>query len=181
MTLSNNRQSKILQLILCALLFVFFSRAAQSEKTDKSIFQDHQVTVYEGKTLIPDGYRFSGGVWFDEIGKATNAPSINFSGKYLIGLHSCGQGCRYYTLTDLITGNYNPSLEIFSSGGETQSKTKPGSTYYVELLFKRHSNLLIAQRYTQLKKEEVCMETHLIFEDSKLRTIKDNQQCRKYQ
>lgn len=181
MTLSNNHQNKIFQVILCTLFYLFIPKAAQSETTDISIFQDYRVTMHEGDTLIPEGYKFSGGVWLDEIGKATNAPSINFSGKYLIGLHSCGQGCRYYTLTDLTTGNYNPSLKIFTSGSESQNKKKPGSTYYIDLLFRQYSNLLISQRYTQLNKEEVCLETHFIFEDNKLRTIKDNQQCRKYQ
>ncbi|WP_167629357.1 hypothetical protein [Aquipseudomonas alcaligenes] len=171
----------MLKLILCALLLLFFSRTAQSETTENSAFQDHQVTVYKGQITIPEGYRFSGGLWFDETGKATNAPSINFAGKYFIGLHSCGQGCRYYTLTDLITGNYNSSLQIFSSGGESQDKERPSNTYYIELLFKQYSNILIAQRYTQLEMEEVCMETHFIFEDNKLRTIKDNQQCRDIQ
>ena len=159
MTLSNNHQSKTLQLILYILLSLFFSRIAQGEITDESIFQDHQVAVYKGKTLIPEGYRLSGGVWLDEIGKATNAPSINFSGKYLIGLHSCGQACRYYTLTDLITGNHNYSLNIFSSGNDNQKRKEPDSAYYTELLFRQDSNLLIAHRYTQLNKEEACIET----------------------
>jgi hypothetical protein len=85
-------------------------------------FSDYPIAVYAGTLHIPNYYVNSGDVWRDDMGKEVAPPNVNFAGKYYIGLHSCGTQCRYFTLSDLTTGNESRALDMFSGNGGGHKK-----------------------------------------------------------
>ena len=66
---------------------------------------------YNGKIVLPEGYRKEEGLIFNDINKAVEL-TINYNGKYAIVRNSCGTGCMYLTLVDVSNGlSDNPDLE----------------------------------------------------------------------
>jgi hypothetical protein len=72
--------------------------------TQQKLFNQYPVPIYSGMLHVPKKYVLREGVWRDELGKEIGRPEINFSGKYYVGLHSCGAECRYFPFGDLATG-----------------------------------------------------------------------------
>jgi len=108
-------------------------------------FSDYPAILYKGPLRIPSYYVKTGDVWRDDMGKEVAPPTINFAGKYHLGLHSCGAECRYFTLSDLSTGQDTKALDMFSSDGEKPSKTTDGRTYITGLLSHADSTMVVAQ------------------------------------
>ena len=109
-------------------------------------FADYPAAAYTGSLRIPSYYvRDAGGVWRDDMGKQVAPVAINFAGRYYIGLHSCGTGCRYFTLSDLSNGRDSKALDMFSSHGGEPTRTKDGRSYVTELIAHPESTMLVAR------------------------------------
>ncbi len=135
-------------------------------------FQDYPVVRHPGPWFIPKGVRrVSENEWRNDQGKLIDRPTLNFGAKYAASLHSCGTGCRYYTLTDLSTGRDFDTLAPFSSG-EPSPMTKDGYLYVTDLVTRAGSNMLVAQY--QVENGTVggeCRERIFVLENERLRPI----------
>ncbi|WP_224005267.1 hypothetical protein [Paraburkholderia tropica] len=135
------------KLVTIIAYFIVISASPVFAADDAGVpkFSDYPSVVYTGRLHIPSYYVKSDGIWRDDMGKAVSPPRVNFAGKYYIGLHSCGTECRYYTLSDLDTGNDSKALDMFSSDGAEPTKTSDGRTYVTDLISRPDSRLVIAQ------------------------------------
>lgn len=146
-------------------------------------FADHKVSLYQGKTLLPKWIgRGNQGEWRDGLGKLVDAPEVNFAGKYFVAVHSCGNGCRYYTLTDLSSGRELNALDVFAAG-ENPPKTSDGHEYISILYYRPDSRMLVAQYLIDPQRGlEQCRERTFVFQSGRLRPITGTrQQCTKLQ
>lgn len=130
-------------------------------------FRNFPAKVYSGNLRIPYYYVKSDDMWRDDMGKAVAPPKVNFAGKYYIGLHSCGTECRYYSLSDLTTGNDSSALTMFSSAGEKPPTTSDGRTYVTELLSRPDSKMIVALYHIDASdnKPEECRERIFLLSD----------------
>ena len=145
-------------------------------------FEDHEVPLYRGAVHPPAWIRHVGGdEWRDGLGKLVGPPEINFAGKYFIAVHSCGTGCRYYTLTDLSSGRDLDLLEMFAAA-EPTPKTRDGREYITELFSRPNSRLLVAQYYIGSGQgNEECRERVFLFDGGKLKPVTNTRRgCRKF-
>ena len=156
---------RIPALAMACLLMV--ATTAQSEAIDPD-FSNYSVEIYTGKFKIPDYYKKTDDGWRDDMGKLVDNPHVNFAGKYFIGRHSCGTECVYYSLSDLATGKDYNSLNMFSSGGDTPTRTKDGRRYLTELRSVPGSRLLIAMYYISASSShgEECKQKEFLLDDS---------------
>lgn len=117
-------------------------RVIEERKPKFAHFAVPQVTG----VVAPDGYRKDeDGAWRDRMGKHVRDPVVNFAGRYHLELHSCGAGCRYYTLIDLTSGaDLSSVVEMFGSM-DPPSRTSDGFIYVTDLLSRPDSRLLVAQ------------------------------------
>lgn len=126
-----------------------------------------------GRLYLPEGYIQKDDIWFDDLGKAVNPPVINFAGSYNISSHSCGSGFRYYTLTNLTNGkDFSEIFANFVSGQENNTAIN----YFIELVSKPDSNLLLARYYKKLDSEDF-QDCYFIFKDNKIEQIRNDLQC----
>lgn len=134
-------------------------------------FQQYRVDVFKGKIVRPKSMR-SGktGEWRNEFGKLVDPPEVNFAGRFYIGTHSCGTGCRYYSLTDLKTGGELRTLDAFAAG-EEPPQTKDGRTYLSVLHHRPFSNLLIVQYELGSAAARECRERSFAFEYGRLKPV----------
>jgi hypothetical protein len=104
-----------------------------------------------------------------------------FARKYYVVAHSCGTGCRYYTMTDLSSGRELDLLNAFAST-EPLPKTSDGREYLTILYYRYNSKLLIAQYLVDFDSEkEKCRERSFLFEGGKLKPItKIKYKCSKF-
>lgn len=157
-------------IILSLLLSVYVSCALAADGTPAPQFSDYPSKIYSGKSHIPSYYKKSGDVWRDDMGKAVSSPEVNFAGKYYVGVHSCGTECRYYTLSNLATGQDSNALEMFSSDGQSPSRTKDGRTYVTNLVTRSDSRMFVAQYHvdeSQTKPAECREKVFILSEDGK--------------
>lgn len=146
---------------------------SHTNSTSSDLFNKFLFNIYHGKTIPPKGYVQKNDIWFDDLGKAVNPPTINFAGRYNLGLHSCGYGCRYYTLTNLADGkDFSDILENFVSSPENDKI----NNYFIELFSQPDSNLLLA-RYYKTPESEIFQDCYFIFDNNKIRKIKDDIIC----
>lgn len=156
---------RFLPSLLLATICLATAYAAETTVTPK--FSDFPAGVYGGKLHIPSYYVKSDDMWRDDMGKTVAPPKVNFAGKYYIGVHSCGTECRYYTMSDLTTGNDSKALDMFSSDGEKPQKTSDGRTYVTELLSRPDSKMVVAQYHIDpsASKPEECRERIFLLSD----------------
>ena len=127
--------------------------------------------VYSGRLHMPRAmHRTGDDEWRDNAGKTVHSPHVNFAGKYFVAIHSCGTGCRYYTLTDLSSGRELDVLEDFSAG-ETPPKTREGFPYLTDLVTKPDSKLLVAQYRIDSPRGPECRERAFVFDRGKLTPV----------
>lgn len=149
-------------------------------------FSDYPAEVYSGKLKLPTYYKKMGDVWRDDMGKMVSSPMINFAGKYHIGIHSCGVGCRYYTLSNLVNGSDSDALDMFSNDADRPQKTSDGRFYITDLIGRAGSVMLVAQYHIEQSgalKEE-CRERifYLTDDGRKIKSItKTINRCEKFQ
>ncbi|MFM0285061.1 hypothetical protein [Paraburkholderia megapolitana] len=129
---------------LFLVLPILFSRSLCAAVEND--FSKYPAPVYQGSLHIPDYYKNTADGWRDDDGKLVAPPVINFSGKYYIGVHSCGAECRYYSLSDLSSGKDVNALNMFSSD-ETPLRARDGRVYITDLISKADSALLVARYY----------------------------------
>jgi len=144
-------------------------------------FEDYEVSVYLGAIHPPKWIRrVASDEWRDDLGKLVEPPEINFAGKYFLAVHSCGTGCRYYTLTDLSSGRDLDVLRDFDTV-EPLPKTRDGHEYMTELFSRPNSRMLVAQYHVKLSQgSEECRERAFLFEDEKLKSITNTRRvCRR--
>jgi hypothetical protein len=146
------------------LLCLTPSLAAQSSPR----FEDYEIAVYTGTIHRPKWIRrVRGDEWRDNIGKLVEPPEINFAGKYFVAVHSCGTGCRYYTMTDLSSGRELNLLNDFGAA-EPPPKTREGYPYVTNLVTRANSKLLVAQYRIDSPRGEECRERAFVFDGDKL-------------
>ncbi len=152
------------------------SLAAQSSPR----FKDYEVPVYTGAIHRPKWIRrVSGDEWRDNLGKLVEPPEVNFAGKYFISVHSCGTGCRYYTMTDLSSGRELNLLKDFGAA-EPPPTTREGYPY-TDLITRANSKLLVAQYRVESPRGEECRERAFVLVGDKLTPIIGTQRtCTQY-
>lgn len=168
------------KILLTLLLVCVLAGGAFAQKALPR-FEDYQVPVYRGATRPPKWIRHIGNVWRDNLGKLVEPPEINFAGKYFIVAHSCGTGCRYYTLTDLSLGRDLKVLGMFTTA-EPPPKTRDGQSYLTELFSRPNSKMLVAQYHIELRQSgEECRERVFMFEGVRLKpATRTRRACREF-
>ena len=151
------------------ILAIFFAFALHVTAQTAPRLEDYTVAIYTGAIHQPKWIRHVGGdEWRDEFDKLVEPPVVNFAGKYFVSVHSCGTGCRYYTMTDLSSGRELNLLKDFGAA-EPAPKTREGYTYVTDLLTRANSRLLVAQYHVNSSNGEECRERAFLF-DGKLIT-----------
>lgn len=154
------------------LLFIICVPLVPAQKKFLPRFKDYKVSLYQGKIHLPNWMHYgSDGESRDELDKLVESPGINFAGKYFVAGHSCGTGCRYYTMTDLSSGRELDVLDDFTTA-EPRPKTSDGYEYLTVLYNRYNSKMLAAQYFVDLKDDkEQCRERAFLFEGGKLKPI----------
>jgi hypothetical protein len=134
-------------------------------------FEDYEVATYKGVVHRPKWIRrVAENEWRDELGKLVEPPEINFAGKYFVAVHSCGTGCRYYTMTDLSSGRELSLLKDFSSA-EPAPTTRDGYPYATDLVTRANSKLLVAQFRVESPRGKECRERAFVLERGKITPV----------
>lgn len=122
--------------------------AAQgASRADGPPFGDHPERVLDEKQLRPP---------------AGAQMSVNYGGRYNIQVHSCGTGCRYYSMRDLADGRDLLWLDRFAATDQ-RPKTKEGFPYLTILHSRPDSSLLVAQFEVSMPSGETeCWEQHFV-------------------
>jgi len=162
-----------------ALLLLFLITAASSAQNVPR-FEDYPMPIYSGKINQPRWIRHVDGERRDNLGKLADPPEVNFAGKYFIAVHSCGTGCRYYTLTDLSSGLGLDLLRDFDAR-EPAPKTRDGYPYVTDLITRANSKLLVAQYHVDLHGGEECRQRAFVFDGNKITAVsKTRRTCTRY-
>ncbi|WP_334089931.1 hypothetical protein [Helicobacter typhlonius] len=126
-------------------------------------FSKYPAQIYQGKHKISQDYKCANTECRDINGKLVDL-KINFAGKYSIIPHSCGTGCRFYSLLDKQSGNDDYMiLSRFNTTPDTNNKDSIDI-----LLSQKDSNLLIAQYEYH---NGTCKQEKFIFDGKKLKFI----------
>lgn len=164
-----------------AALLLFFTLPALLVAQSLPRFEDYGVAVYTGAIHRPKWIRYVGNdEWRDNIGKLVEPPEVNFAGKYFVSVHSCGTGCRYYTMTDLSSGSELNLLNDFGAA-EPLPKTREGYPYVTDLVTRANSKLLVAQYRIDSPSGEECRERAFVFDgDNLMPTTGTRRACTQY-
>ena len=162
------------------LLLIFFGLTLQLTGQTAARFEDYEVAVYRGNIHAPKWIRcFADDEWRDELGKLVVPPEVNFAGRYFVAVHSCGTGCRYYTMTDLSSGRELDLLKDFAAA-DPPPTTRAGYPYITDLVTRANSKLLVAQFRLDLRGEE-CRERAFILDGEKITPVTNTRRsCTKY-
>ena len=161
-----------------ALVLIFLDFGIQ---VTPARFEDFEVAISRGAIHRPKWIRrIANDEWRDEVGKLVEPPEINFAGKYFVSVHTCGTGCRYYTMTDLSSGRELDLLKDFGAA-EPPPTTREGYPYITDLLTRANSRLLVAQFHVDTPRGEECRERAFILEGEKITPITNTRRsCTKY-
>lgn len=163
------------------LLLTFLSLPLQVTSPTSPRFEDYEVVIYRGTIHKPKWIRrVADDEWRDDLGKLVERPEINFAGKYFVSLHSCGTGCRYYTMTDLSSGRELDLLKDFGAA-EPPPKTREGYPYVTDLVTRANSKLVVAQFRIDSPRGEECRERAFILEREKITPVSSTRRsCTNY-
>lgn len=166
---------------LITVLLTFLGLTLQVTGQTSPRFEDYEVVLYRGNIHRPKWIRrVAVDEWRDELGKLVEPPEINFAGKYFVSVHSCGTGCRYYTMTDLSSGRELNLLKDFGAG-ERSPTTRGGYPYVTDLVTRPNSKLLVAQFRVDSPRGEECRERAFILEGEKITPVtKTRRSCTSY-
>jgi hypothetical protein len=167
--------------IILIIGLLMLAAEAKCETIDDD-FSSYRVNIYSGNIKVPEYYKKTDDGWRDDMGKLVDNPHVNFAGKYFIGRHSCGTECVYYSLSDLTTGKDSNYLDMFSSGGDTPTRTRDGRRYLAELRSKPGSRLLVARYHisASANRSAECKEKEFLLDESSDKIVpapKDSKQC----
>lgn len=140
-----NLQRKIV--LYCLALLASAHAYADSPVNPK--FSDYPAEIYSGEWTPPSFIKMEDDIWRDEMGKMVAPLSINTAGKFYMALHSCGTSCRYYTLTDLSSGEQSQALDAFSSQNTTSKNPNKGIITINEIITRPESFLLLIRSYNE--------------------------------
>jgi hypothetical protein len=171
---------KILIQVVVVIALCSINISAQAKRN--ASFEDYKTSVFKGTIRSPKWIKkVSENEWRDELGKLVVPPDINFAGKYFVAAHSCGTGCRYYTMTDITNGRELDLLNGFTTA-EPPPKTSDGYEYLSILYYQYDSKLMLVQYLVKLSNEkEQCRERAFLFEGGKLKPITAiSYKCRKF-
>ena len=162
-----------------ALLLICLSLTLQAQTPPR--FEDYEIVVHKGAIHKPKWIRrVAEDEWRDELGKLVEPPEINFAGKYFVSVHSCGTGCRYYTMTDLSSGRELDLLKDFGAA-EPPPRTREGYPYVTQLVTRANSKLLVAQFRVDSPRGEECRERAFIIEGEKITPVTNTRRsCTSY-
>lgn len=163
------------------LLLSFLCLTLEVTSQTSPRFEDYEVEIYRGAIHKPKWIRrVANDEWRDELGKLVDPPEVNFAGKYFISVHSCGTGCRYYTMTDLSSGRELDLLKDFGAA-EPPPKTREGYPYVTELVTRPNSKLVVAQFRIDSPRGEECRERAFILEGGKITPVTNTRRsCTNY-
>ena len=163
------------------LLLMSVGLTLQVTGLTSSRFEDYEVAIYRGTIHRPKWIRrVADDEWRDGLGKLVEPPEINFAGKYFVSVHSCGSGCRYYTLTDLSSGRELDLLKDFGAA-EPPPTTREGYPYVTDLVIRANSILLVAQFRVDSPRGEECRERAFILEGEKITPVTNTRRsCTNY-
>ncbi|WP_205417378.1 hypothetical protein [Trinickia diaoshuihuensis] len=101
------------------------------------------------------------------MGKEVAPVRINFAGRYYMGLHSCGTQCRYFTLSDLSTGQDSNAFDMFSAADGKRATTRDGRSYVTELVVHPNSTMVIARYHidSSAARPSECRERVFVLAD----------------
>jgi hypothetical protein len=154
--------------VAIAVLLLLFTLPAPLTAQSSPRFEDYEVAVYTGAIHRPKWICHVGSdEWRDNIGKLVEPPEVNFAGKYFVAVHSCGTGCRYYTMTDLSSGRELNLLKDFDAA-EPPPKTREEYPYVTDLVTRANSKLVVAQYRIDSPHGEECRERAFVFDGDKL-------------
>jgi hypothetical protein len=161
------------------LLLVFVGLTLQVTGQTSPRFGDYEVAIYRGTVHRPKWIRrVADDEWRDELGKLVEPPEINFAGRYFVSVHSCGTGCRYYTLTDLSSGR-----DLLKNFGATELSptTREGYSYVTDLVTRANSRLLVVQFRVDSPRGKECRERAFILEGEKITPVTNTRRsCTNY-
>lgn len=152
------------KLIVCLFCFSFINANELLEE-----FNKYPAKIYQGEHKIPKDYQCSNGECRDINNKLVDL-SINFAGKYSIIAHSCGAGCRFYSMLNVENGEDN--LEILSPFNTTPDVD--GKETIDDLLSKSDSRLLIVQTISDTD----CKQKSFLFDGNALRPLSQLESCK---
>lgn len=156
---------------MITIAIVFYSIAGVVAGQSLPRFEDYEVAVYTGSIRLPKWIRhISPDEWRDELGKLVDPPQVNFAGKYYVSVHSCGTGCRYYTMTDLSSAREFELLKDFGAA-EPPPKTREGYPYVTYLVTRANSKLLVAQFHVKSARGAQCRERAFVLEGEKITPV----------
>jgi hypothetical protein len=163
------------------LLLIFLGLTFQVIGQTSPRFEDYEAPVYRGTIHKPKWIRLvAKDEWRDQLDKLVGPPEINFAGKYLVSVHSCGTGCRYYTMTDLSSGRELDLLKEFDVT-EPSPTTREGYPYITDLVTRANSKLLVAQFHVDSPRGDECRERAFILEGEKITPVTNTRRsCTKY-
>jgi len=161
------------------LILIVLAVPLQAQRLPR--FEDYEATVHRGHLVPPKWIsHVKGDEWRDDFGKLVSEPEVNFAGKYFIAVHSCGTGCRYYSMTDLTNGRELNLLKSFATA-EPMPKTNDGYPYLTELISRANSKLLLAQYHVTLPSGEQCRERTFVLEGENLNPLTNTRRhCTRY-
>lgn len=167
--------------ITIAVVLVFYSIAGIVTGQSLPRFEDYEVAVYTGSIRLPKWIRqVDSDEWRDELGKLVDPPEVNFAGKYYVSVHSCGTGCRYYTMTDLSSAREFELLRDFGTA-EPPPKTREGYPYVTDLVTRANSKLLVAQFRVESPGGVECRERAFVLEGEKITPVTNTRRtCTQY-
>lgn len=152
------------KLIVCLFCFSFINANELLEE-----FNKYPAKIYQGEHKIPKDYQCSNGECRDINNKLVDL-SINFAGKYSIIAHSCGAGCRFYSMLNVENGEDN--FEILSPFNTTPDVD--GKETIDDLLSKSDSRLLIVQTISDTD----CKQKSFLFDGNALRPLSQLESCK---
>lgn len=152
---------KLVLLLCCVLLNAEFSNE----------FNSYPTKLYQCKYKIPQNYKCKNGECRDLMNKLVDL-SINFAGKYSIIAHSCGTGCRFYSMLNL--ENAEENFEILSQFNTTPDTSNKDDIDI--LLSQSDSKLLIVQHQYN---NGTCKQEKFIFDNEKLKPLGNVESCKK--
>ncbi len=127
---------------------------------------------YNGKIVLPEGYRKEEGLIFNDINKAVEL-TINYNGKYAIVRNSCGTGCMYLTLVDVSNGKVDENIFADYNINEITAMEINGERYISIPLSKKESRGIIMKYKPADSADETCYEQKFIIENRKLKALSD--------
>jgi len=166
------------QLSRVATMSVFLPAIAPAQVATKESpqfsFKQFHVPIYQGPLKVSaNAHKDSQGAWRDDHNKLVEPPEVNFAGQYYLEVHSCGTGCRYYTLNSLLSGREYRDISMFDAG-DPPPRTKDGHTYVPILFFKPDSRLLIAQYNLDQSapvEQNMCRQRYYVFQNGSFRPL----------